>query len=661
MAKKVSDLNIGVSLNTDQAQRDSRGLEKDIRGLERELARADNTTRKYENQTRELARMYKAGEVTARQFEQQQAKIDNRMIRSARSMARMTKEAEKFRKEQSRLGKLKGFLGGGLGRGATAALAGGAAIGFAAERMVASFQESYAEALREAGTAEMLGVLPKELASMKFALSQLTGIDSDSIADSLLDITERLGEIADDKGGALGKAGDAIGLNAESLIGLNTSQQLAGIMKALGRIADEETRLFRSRELFGDTAARLLTTAVKDEKEFLRLQKEASKLNLTMTEQQIEIARKANLEFEKAAIEIKGAFRDVTVAIAPLLAGASETVRNANRFYRNDTGNYISDGASAAWLWLENNMPRISPNNNLFSAGSTGVSPNSSYLSMSNELDRAGVANLDKYATRQIAEFGKEIQKLNNAGAGIGKRMSVFTEYFDQFKASDYDTKFAILGYMQNRALDEELIRMMDKYAEGDLKTVEMYQQTKHPVSPLGNYSSGEFVGPMPEGKYNMTRLEAKIDAIYGDDTQMRIFEMRDRIEKAAKSVERLGMEQIEFAVRNEKDLITAENEAKYLADIRAVNDSIKALKESEENRKVSSLESAKNSLPGNMRQNSVEEWVYLKEQRDQREREVRESQQRQQLHNEAMAEQQRQAAAINTLNDTLSASLESL
>ena len=329
MAKKVSDINISVNVDSSEASNEVKRFEKDMKSLDKQLARTDRSTERLENQQKHLQELYKSGKVTTQQYEQQQAKLTARMIKEEKAFDKAADAVKRYNKEQTKLSKLGKFVGGGLSGGMTKGLAAGAGIGYAATRMVSSFQESYAQALRDAGTAEMLGVLPKELASMKFALSQLTGFDGETVADQLLDIKERLGEIAGDAGGALGKAGEAINLQAEKLIGLNMSDQLAGVVKSLSEIADEETRLFRARELFGDEAARMLTTAVKDQASLNALIAEGNEMKLTMTKQELEIARQANKEFSKAKLEIAAVGRQLSSILAPLLARAVAAVRNA--------------------------------------------------------------------------------------------------------------------------------------------------------------------------------------------------------------------------------------------------------------------------------------------------------------------------------------------
>ena len=433
MAKKVSDLNISVNLDTDKAQKEARDFQKDIKSLEKQLKNTDRTTDRLENQTQELERRYKAGQVSTKQFEQMQTKLDYRLVKSAKSMKRMREETEKYRKEQSKLGKVKNFLGGGLGRGAAAGLAGGAALGFAAERMVSSFQEQYSEALRDAGTAEMLGVLPKELASMKLALSQLTGFDGDMIADQLLDIRERLGEVVDDATGALGKAGKAINLQADKLIGKGMAQQLAGITDALSRITDEETRLFRAREIFGDEAARMLTTAVKDQEKLNSLISEANKMNLTMTEAQLAASKKANAEFTKLGVDLKSAFRDITVMLAPYLAQAAGQVSSAANYFSNKTGTQSADFPSRLMkLFFEG-----------FDPTGKGNYPDR----VKKDLDRQLYGLTDNHAANEIKDFGRELEKLSGAGLDdFNKRLGLLGKYMEQFSGASESDRRAILG-----------------------------------------------------------------------------------------------------------------------------------------------------------------------------------------------------------------------
>ena len=156
---------------------------------------------------------------------------------------------------------------------------------------------------------------------------------------------------------------------------------------------------------------------------------------------------------------------------------------------------------------------------------------------------------------------------------------------------------------------------------------------------------------------------EAKIAAALGDDTALKTLEMQERIEKARAAGAALGGENAAYrAVKDEKRLISAEQQTAYLKGFEAIQDSMESLNKRAEDRTKALIDKAMSApLPGNMRQNSVEEWIYLKTQRDNREKEMKEEARFQEAQRDAKQAQIHNLEALNKINTTLADNLKGL
>ena len=82
------------------------------------------------------------------------------------------------------------------------------------------------------------------------------GVELDQSGDAILDIVERLGEGFTDLESQVAKSLEAIGIDPRTLRDIDTFEgRLRTVARALSEIEDSGDRLFRAREIFGDTAA----------------------------------------------------------------------------------------------------------------------------------------------------------------------------------------------------------------------------------------------------------------------------------------------------------------------------------------------------------------------------------------------------------------------
>jgi tape measure domain-containing protein len=146
--------------------------------------------------------------------------------------------------------------------------------------------------------------------------------------------------------------------------------------------------------------------------------------------------------------------------------------------------------------------------------------------------------------------------------------------------------------------------------------------------------------------------IEAQILKLGGDSSMLDRIEATARLAKAEADGVKVGGSNAGHQFRtDEKRLMLAEQQASYVDKFNSLQEQMVALNETR-NERLNKLVEA--SLPGAMRQNSVEEWVYLKSLRDNRDREQREEAAADKRHAEGMQNLIDQTAALNDMNENI-------
>ncbi len=252
-SKKISDLNVSVQLDTDQAQKDARNLDKDIKGLNKQISNADRTTERYENQLEELSRQYRTGRISTKQYEDAQTRLNSKMVRSATSMDRMRKETERYNREQSKLNKLvSGFkgMGGFLGT---------LGIGIGAVGVTSAFR-SITESLQEMDevikSARKIDFGVNNLQAFRL-LAEEGGVNVQILTQALGAFNRRLGQVANTGKGEAAPALKQLGLSVDFLLQLKAEKRFRLVAKALSEITEETKRAALADQLFSEAGRQM--------------------------------------------------------------------------------------------------------------------------------------------------------------------------------------------------------------------------------------------------------------------------------------------------------------------------------------------------------------------------------------------------------------------
>ena len=305
-----------------------KGVKDAASALNKDIDRLRKQEELYSKAEKELARQLKSGAITKQEHitlskRQAQAYMkitkDSSKLRKVydderRALERKNKAQEIANAGLGRLGISSGAIGGAAGLAVGAGVAGVAGLGALANNQFNSQRELQRNA-------ELLGLGARELEGVTYAMSKLAAVSKDEAVDGLMDIRERLGEIADDVDGSLGKAARAIGLDANRLKGMRVDKQINGIVSALSKL-DTEARLFRSRELFGDSAALMLTGAAGDQKRFQDLQQKGERNAVLLDD----ASMKSLAEFKEATDSLKTSLTRILLPAVNVLAKAAGNI-----------------------------------------------------------------------------------------------------------------------------------------------------------------------------------------------------------------------------------------------------------------------------------------------------------------------------------------------
>ena len=153
--------------------------------------------------------------------------------------------------------------------------------------------------------------------------------------------------------------------------------------------------------------------------------------------------------------------------------------------------------------------------------------------------------------------------------------------------------------------------------------------------------------------------IEAQILKLGGDSSMLDRMEALARLAEAQAKGVASGGANMGYQFRtDEKRLMLAEQESRDSDQFNSLQEKMVELNETR-NERLNKLVEA--SLPGAMRQNSVEEWVYLKSLRDNRDREQREEAAAEKRHAEEMQNLIDQTATLNDMNDNITGMVQGI
>ncbi|MGC6448528.1 MAG: hypothetical protein ACON5J_19020 [Rubripirellula sp.] len=433
MADKTVSYGIEFLFSGGDSSKALKGISSASKGLEKDIERLRKQETMYEKAEKALARQLKLGKIT----KEEHITLSKRQAQAYRKItgdsSKLAKIYDKERRALEKKNKAQEIANAGLGRlgisagaiGGPAGLALGAgAVGLAG---LGAFANSQFNSQRETErNAELLGLGARELEGVTYAMSKLAAVSKDEAVDGLMDIRERLGEIADDVDGSLGKAARAIGLDANRLKGLSVDKQISGIVSSLAKL-DTEARLFRSRELFGDSAALMLTGAAGDQQKFQDLQATGEKNAVLLDKATMD----SMAQFKEATDNLSTSLAQVLLPavekmakVAGLFADGERDLNDINslREYINTMENKAISAGMA--LPAAPNAPQTLPQRFLGEEGNTRTDPSGNNKFYGRSFGEAtdayfdnlyGGGNLNR---SYMAELRQRINVLESMGLG---------------------------------------------------------------------------------------------------------------------------------------------------------------------------------------------------------------------------------------------------
>jgi hypothetical protein len=332
---EIAQTSIKVEMDVAGAVKSTNQLEAANKSLEKQLKRDNAAVSRLEAEQQQLNKAYRTGAISQRQYEAiavKQARTAKRLGLEYRSQAA---EIKKVASEQSRLNKIRSAAGT-VGRGVAGFGAGVLGGAYLIQGAVGELQEQVNRELRIRSDADLLGFDVDKLNRLAWAIGQLTGRDTDTVIDSLMDFKERIGEASVEIDSALGQSAKAIGLDVQRLKDMGIEDALKATVNQLGKLKTEEEQLFRARELFGDEAARMFSSALEDADKLRALQEEARGIQFTMTDKQLEESRELAKEASKATKEVEHLKREIG-SFAVSIAKSSGLLGLLERSNKNTT------------------------------------------------------------------------------------------------------------------------------------------------------------------------------------------------------------------------------------------------------------------------------------------------------------------------------------
>ena len=199
-------------------------------------------------------------------------------------------------------------------------LAAGAAIAFG--KAIAGVKDQMAELDKLGKTADKLGIGVQELERLRYSAS-LAGIEAASFDKSLEKMARGVSEAAHGTGTAK-KALDDLGISAAELMQQSPDQQMMTLANAIKKIQNPAEKARVAYQIFGRAGVDMINMLNQGSDAIEEQGKKFDELNGVMSRQDIDAIAAANDAWTDTKTAIKGAWRQFTIAIAPVLEGMAK-------------------------------------------------------------------------------------------------------------------------------------------------------------------------------------------------------------------------------------------------------------------------------------------------------------------------------------------------
>ena len=313
MATSLNALVLKIGADTSGVSAGVKAVKSDVNRINRIMRQSATDTDKARQATQSLARIYKTGALSQKEYARGLAAIKDRYGTTGRAM-------DRFRGQLSRIGVATASMGRRLAR-ATAVVAGFAAAmgGLAAIKLKKSFTDI--DSL--AKTSDKLGIATEKLGALRFAAEE-TGIGADTLDMALQRMVRRIAEA----GQGTGEAKNAIaelGLNAQRLAAMSPDEQFKQIAEAMSGVGNQSDRLRLAFKLFDSEGAALVNTLKLGRQGLDEYETSANRLGVAVNRFDAAQIEKANDAFGRIGLVVEGLTNKIAIGLAPIVEGLSRS------------------------------------------------------------------------------------------------------------------------------------------------------------------------------------------------------------------------------------------------------------------------------------------------------------------------------------------------
>ena len=340
MATTLNALVMRVSAETDQLEQSMRDVRRDVKRVNQTFREMKSETDKVEEQIAALVRRFKAGKISAEQYQKGMAHL-----------------ADKHRQARISAGGFGGQMAklGSLMTPQTAALAGLAlAVGAAtaAYRTLSSAVRNALATMQELDpvikSSRSINALVGDVQSLSFALGEVAGMTEERTTKALQNLARIVGQ-AKLEGGTAAKAFQTLGLSVEQMAAMSPTDQFHAVASALQGIESASERARISQQLFGREGRDIVNGLMAEQQSLEAAEQAARDFGLTLSQPQATAIEAANDATGRLSSQFEGIQRQFAAGLAPAIKVFSDELSAILPKGGTLTGMMDALGASVAY------------------------------------------------------------------------------------------------------------------------------------------------------------------------------------------------------------------------------------------------------------------------------------------------------------------------
>jgi len=264
-------------------------------------------------------------------------------INIAKLVAKITANTTGFERGMKRSRKsMRGFgkAAQSLKRIAVSAL-GAIGISLGVSKLISGLRSSAAEMDKLGKTSQRLGIATNRLAELQFA-AKLTGVETNTLNLALQRMVRRVAEAAQGTGEAKAAIRE-LGLEAKKLAKLSPDKQFKEIARQMALVATQSDRVRLGFKLFDSEGVALINTLKLGAAGLDELAREARKLGIVVTPEQVARVFDMNDAWTKVSSSVTGLSNAITSDLSPTLKDLFDGMSKRISFARLLWGELISD------------------------------------------------------------------------------------------------------------------------------------------------------------------------------------------------------------------------------------------------------------------------------------------------------------------------------